>query len=327
MNIHTATTVLRIFQIAAAAALILTLTACGGGKDENGGSPPLPPPTDRTPNLPSGSNPSTFHGPTQTTTLRTPGGQTISTTTSSSIQTASPDPVLHTSQYAAREWVVATPHPQLTSYIHTTWNAEDDTDYLILGAWADQSAPNIGRPLAPIPIGVLFDGPEFRHSTAIPPSAGQATYRGTVTGAYKNTATPGTDHGLFAALVDLQADFQQNRVSGCIGCSGAGLVVVPGSGFPDVASLVRFQGTEIRLQQGTITNADSTYIGAAITAVPPRNSPFSIRQVSGSWRGTFSSRHDDLGNPRAAGGTAEGQITYDNAATLSFSAAFIGGSE
>ena len=324
MKYPCSTTVIRIFQITAYLALVLTLTACGGEKDGNGGSPPLPPQTDPTPNQPSASNVSTFDGETQTVSLRTPTGQTISTP--DQVYVASPAPVLHTPQYSAREWIGYSDSHLLTGYIHATWNTEDHADFLTLGAWADQSALNFASPLAPVTIGALFDAPEFRHSTAIPPSASRATYRGTATGAYKNIATPGTDHALFAAPVELNADFQQDSISGCIGCSGAGIVGLP-AGIPDVMSLARLNSTTIHMDRAIITNANSTWTGAGINVVTARNSPFSIREASGSWQGAFSSRNDDLGNPRAAGGTAEGQITYDNATTLSFSAAFIGGTE
>ena len=315
--------VLRISRLLLAVTLTLTLVACGSGKDEGGTGQPILPPTDPAPSRPSDASPATFDGQTQTASLRTPGGHIITTTDQT--YTASPDPVLHTPQYAAREWIVFT-HPRLQSFIHTTWNAENHSDYLILGAWADYSASNFGSPLAPIDIGALFDAPEFRHSTPIPLSAGQATYRGTGTGAYKNTATPGTDHALFAASVELNADFQQNLISGCIGCGGFGIVTYP-SGIPDVTSLARLNSTMIHLEQGTIRNANSTYAGSRITATTAANSLFSVRNASGTWQGIVSSSENDGGNPRAIGGTVEGQITYDNAATLSFSAAFIGGSE
>lgn len=304
----------RIRQIAIAVALVLTLTGCGGDTGEDA---TIPDPTDQPMTI---DTPSTFDGRTVTLSIRR--GQTINTTNHS--YTASPLPVLHSPEYSAREWLVPA-NAQLTGLVHATWNTQDQTDYVTFGAWAEQSASNAGTPLSPVATGVVFDGPEFRHATPLSASTERATYRGTAMGVYKNTASPGTDHGFFAGEVELNADFEQQRINGCIGCDTIGIGTYP-AGLPAVSSLARLSDALIRLEQGTITNANSTYTGARITA-ESKSGAFPIQDSSGNWRGAFSSRQDDLGNPRAVGGMADGQITWENADTLSFSTAFIGGSQ
>ena len=144
-------------------------------------------------------------------------------------------------------------------------------------------------------------------------------------GVYKNTATPGTDHGFFAGEVELNADFQQQRISGCIGCDAIGIGTYP-AGIPAVSSLARLTAIMIHLEPATIVNSNSTYSGARITA-ESKSETFSIRESSGNWSGVFSSRQNGTGDPRAVGGMTDGDITWENGDTLSFSAAFIGGSE
>ena len=294
-----------------AVALILTLTGCGGDTGEDS---TIPDPTDQPMMI---DTPSTFDGRTVTLSIRR--GQTINTTNHS--YTASPPPALPSPEYSAREWLVPT-NGQLISLIHATWNTEDHTDYVTFGAWAERPSLDLSDPFASVETGVVFDAPEFRHSTPIPSSAGRATYRGQAIGVYKNTATPGTDYGIFAGEVELNADFQQQRISGCIGCNT--LIGTYPVGLPAVRSLARLSNAMIRLEQGTI--ADSTYTGAWITA-ESKSGAFPIQDSSGNWSGAFSSRQDGLGNPRAVGGMADGQITWENADTLSFSTAFIAGSE
>ena len=314
----------RQMMIMVGAVLILTLTGCGGAS-EDGDPPTVPerpgqPMAADTPQMTEGQMTS-FDG--QAASLRTPGGVVFSSIDNT--YTASTAAVLHTPEYSASEWLVPTDARQ-TAFIHTTWNSENDSDYLTYGSWVDQSAANFGLPGAPIEIGALFDAPEFRHAGPISATSGQVSYRGSASVAYRNVTSPGTDHGLFVGPVRLNADFQQNRITGCIGCGGHGIVGYP-AGLPDRQSFARLSSTRIHLEDGTIRNASSTYTGARIAAATVTNSTFSVREASGSWQGVVSSRGNDLGEPRAVGGTAEGQITYGNATTLQFSAAFIGGSE
>ncbi len=303
----------RVRQIAIAVALVLTLTGCGGDTGEDA---TIPDPTDQPMTI---DTPSTFDGRTVTLSIRR--GQTINTTNHS--YTASPPPVLHSPEYSAREWLVPA-NAQLIGLVHATWNTEEHADYVTFGVWAERSSLVLSDPLASVETDAVFDAPEFRHSTPIPSSAGRATYRGQAIGVYKNTATPGTDYGIFAGEVELNADFQQQRISGCIGCNT--LIGTYPAGLPAVSSLARLTNTMIRLEQATITNANSTYTGARITA-ESKSGAFPIQDSSGNWSGVFSSRQDGLDNPRAVGGMADGQITWENADTLSFSTAFIAGSE
>ena len=305
-----------IRHIAIAAVLILTATACGGGAGK-GGDTAIPETIDEPTAI---DTPSTFDG--RAVILSVGRGQTVNTTNHS--YTASPIPVFHTPEYSAREWIVPT-NNRLTGLVHATWNTQDQTDYVTFGAWAEQSASNAGTPLSPVATGVVFDGPEFRHATPLSASTGHATYRGTAMGVYKNTASPGTDHGFFAGEVELNADFEQQRISGCIGCDAIGISTYP-AGLPAASSLARLSDTLIRLEQGAFTVSDSTYTGAGITA-ESKSGVFPIRLSSGNWSGVFSNRQGGLGHPLAVGGTADGQISWEDADTLSFSAAFIGGSE
>ena len=318
--------VFRVGQIMAGVLLILTLIGCGGAGDD--GDPPTVPESPGS--AMAGDGPqmtvgqiTNFNG--QAASLRTPGGVVFSSVDHT--YTASTAAVLHTPEYSATEWLVPTDaNARHTGFIHTTWNGEKHSDYLTYGSWIDQSAANFGLPGAPIEIGALFDAPEFRHAGPISATSGQVSYRGSASVAYRNVTSPGTDHGLFVGPVRLNADFQQNRITGCIGCGGHGIVGYP-AGLPDRQSFARLSSTRIHLEDGTIRNASSTYTGARIAAATVTNSTFSVREASGSWQGVVSSRGNDLGEPRAVGGTAEGQITYGNATTLQFSAAFIGGSE
>ena len=326
MKYSYSTTVLRIFRITAGAVLILTLMGCGGAGDDGDpptvSEPPGRPMTADTPEMTVGQT-TNFNG--QAASLRTPGGVVFSSIDHT--YTASTAAVLNTPEYSATEWLVPTDaNARHTGFIHTTWNSENHSDYLTYGSWIDQSAADFGLPGAPIEIGSLFDAPEFRQGGPISATSGQVSYRGSASVAYRNVTSPGTDHGLFVGPVRLNADFQQNRITGCIGCGGHGIVGYP-AGLPDRQSFARLSSTRIHLEDGTIGNANSTYTGARIAATTVTNSTFSVREASGSWQGVVSSRLNDLGEPRAIGGTAEGQITYGNATTLRFSAAFIGGSE
>ena len=243
--------------------------------------------------------------------------------TANASYTATPPAVVHIPEYVAREWLVSA-GSALNVLAHTTWNSENYADYVTFGAWAKETS-NVGLPIASVDVAPLFDGPEFRHSTAISSGAGRATYRGAAMGAYKNAASPGSDYGFFAGGLELDADFESQVVTGCIGCDAIGISTYPG-GRPAVSSLAGLTNVRIRLEEGTISDSNSTYRGARITA-ESKTSSLSVSNSSGSWGGVFSYRQTVGDNPRAAGGTTDGRITWGNGVTVLFSTGFVGGSE
>lgn len=312
-----------IGRIVIVVVLSLWIVGCGGGGDEGG--PPTAPerperPTEEMdpPSVMDGA--SNFDG--QSVTMSIGGGRTINTANNS--YTAALTPVVNEPGYSAREWLVPM-NARFNGLVAVTWNVDDPADYLTVGAWAEVSASAFGSPSAPVELGVLFDGPEFRHTAPIPSGAASGTYRGRAVGVYKNVATPGTDHGIFGGEVELDADFQQQTISGCIGCSGTGIGTYP-AGLSAASSLARLSSTIIRLEEGSIVSGESSFGGGRVTAESDVDA-FSISSASGSWEGVFSNRQNDVNVPRALGGTADGEITWESGETLSFSTSFIGGEQ
>ncbi len=234
--------------------------------------------------------------------------------------------------HSSREWLLANNHydGRVLLYALVSWDNADPTDYLAAGWWL------LYPPDVPIwefesaTRGVFLDGPEL--DPANPPGlplAGTATYVGGMGGLY--TYNYGRAWGElaetveiteFAGPVSLTADFDRNRLTGCLGCQepietapGRHLFpAVPWQG-PDPAALpadydVRFEAS---------FGASGAFEDTAITVAHPERT---VVSSAGTWQGQFSNMPDADGNPRRVVGSTDVLFAEDDGSHGRFTGIF-----
>ena len=217
--------------------------------------------------------------------------------------------------HSNREWLLTDSHydGRVLLYAVASWNDADPADYLAAGWWLVYPPDTPISDFESATRGVYLDGPEL--DAARPPDlplTGTATYVGGAGGLY--TYHYGSDWGELAGSseytefqgpLSLTADFDGNRLIGCLGCldpietaPGRHLSpAVPWQG-PDPAALP----ADYDLHFAASFDATGAFEDTEITVTHPERT---ITQTAGTWRGQFSNVADVDGNPRRVVGSTD----------------------
>ncbi|MDE0239366.1 MAG: hypothetical protein OXQ84_04085 [bacterium] len=217
--------------------------------------------------------------------------------------------------HSSREWLLAENHHdgKILLYTVVSWNDADPADYLAAGWWLVYPPGAPYHAVDAATRGVFIDGPELDPVTPPDlPLTGTVTYVGGAGGLYMYEY--GRDWGEladtsefteFTGLMSLTADFDQNRLTGCLGCLGPIetapgrhlFPVVPWQGPDPVASPADYD-----LHFAASFNAGGAFEGDSITVIHPERA---IAQAAGTWRGQFSNISDVEGRPRRVVGSTD----------------------
>ena len=130
--------------------------------------------------------------------------------------------------HSSREWILVDNHydGRILLYAVVDWDNADATDYLAAGWWLAYPPDVPAWAVETATRGVFLDGPEL--DPARPPALpamGTATYVGGMGGLYTyqygrswGELADSSEIAEFQGLISLTADFDQNRLTGCMGC-------------------------------------------------------------------------------------------------------------
>ena len=320
--------------VVAIAGTVLTLGGCGGGGTDR--AEPLPPV--EIPVLAPESQPfqtgTSFADGVFSVDVPTPDGGTRTLDTvrhrEGSWGRFLPRPVQP--GHSSREWLLAENHydGRVLLYAVVSWNNEDPADYLAAGWWLTYPPDVPYWKFESATRGVFLDGPEL--NPAKPPDlplTGTASYVGAMGGVYTynygrawNESAGSTEITEFTGPISLAADFDRNRLTGCLGCLEP-IEIVPGQHLypiltwrnPDPAALpadydVRFEAS---------VGAGGAFEDTAITVSHPDRT---IVKSAGTWRGQFSSKPDADGNPRRVVGSTDVLFAEDDGSHGRFTGIF-----
>ena len=216
---------------AASVALVLLTAACAGG-----GNPPVEPlfPAALEGKL-SFERKTSFDGEALRLDFPREDGGTESFSTARDMEYSTIWSRTFIPNHAGRAWWLMKTSTEGTSFVYAvvSWDNDDPSDYLALGYWlhfpgerpdgyfwrfTPENAKNYP----------FFDGPEFDPSDPpLLPVSGQATYFGQAQGLYSyqpGGGGTGLDEPVgvaeFTGTLMLTADFEDNTLSGCLGCIG-----------------------------------------------------------------------------------------------------------
>ena len=321
-------------MIVAMAGAVLTLNGCiGGHEDEAGPLPPVEIPA-LTPEPQPFQTGTSFSDGVLSISVPTPDGRTRTLDTVRHLEGTwgrfLPRPVQP--NHSNREWILVDNHydGRVFLYALVSWDNADPTDYLAAGWWL------IYPPDVPVwafeaaTRGVFLDGPELDPATPPDlPLAGTATYVGGMGGLYTynygrawSDLAESTEVTEFAGPVSLTADFDGNRLTGCLGCLGP-IETAPGRhlapavpwGADDPTALpaeydVRFEAS---------IGAGGAFEDTTVTVAHPDRT---IVSSAGTWRGQFSNVPDVDGNPRRVVGSSDVLFAEDDGSHGRFTGIF-----
>ena len=234
--------------------------------------------------------------------------------------------------HSSREWLLVDNHydGRVLLYTVVSWNDADPADYLAAGWWLIYPPDVPFRDFESATRGVFLDGPEL--DPARPPDLpliGTATYVGGAGGLYTynygrdwDELAGSSEYTEFAGTVSLTADFERNRLTGCMGCldpietaPGRHLYpAVPWQG-PDPAALP----ADYDLHFAASFDAAGAFEDTAITVTHPERT---VTQTAGTWRGQFSNVADGDGNPRRVVGSSDVHFAEDDGSSGNFTGIF-----
>ena len=301
---------------------VLILGGCGGG-DQAGSLPPVEVP-ELTPDVQPFRTHTTFVDHVFGVDVRTRDGETRTLDTVRHLDGTwgrfLPRPLQP--GHSSREWILAENHydGRILAYAAVSWNDADPADYLAAGWWLVYP-PDV--PLDDIESatrGVFLDGPEL--DPAIPPDlplTGTATYVGGMGGLYTynygrawGELAGSSDVTEFVGPVSLTADFDRNRLTGCLGClapietdPGRHLYPILSWRDPDPAASPADYDVHFEASIGASGAFEDTVI--AVTH-PDR----AIVSSAGTWQGLFSNLPDADGNPRRVVGSTDVLFAEDD---------------
>ncbi len=234
--------------------------------------------------------------------------------------------------HTSREWVLVNNHydGRVLLYAVVDWDNADATDYLAAGWWL---AYPPGVPVweeEAATRGVFLDGPEL--DPANPPDlplTGTATYVGGMGGLYTyqygrnwGELAGSSEIAEFAGTVLLTADFDQNRLTGCMGCvepieiaPRTHLFAVIPRDNPDPTALPADYDLHFEASFG----ANGAFEDTAVTVMHPDRT---ITTSAGTWRGQFSNVPDIDGNPRRVVGSTDVPFAEDDGSQGRFTGVF-----
>ena len=205
------------------------------------------------------------------------------------------------------------------AFVEANWNQQAaQSEWFARGVWiktddADNPSPQN------IEIGAFVDGPEIESDADLGGLSGTATYTGLVSGIYVSTDDE-LDVGRFDSILNLDANFTSNTISGCVGCNNDGIEYE--EGFDNDESSSGSVPYRLRLGQATI-NDNGRIEGGGVTAEADLG--VQISTGSGSWSGRFSTETSN-GRPQAVAGTLGSSFTIgtgDGAETIVFVGSFL----
>ena len=314
----------------AMAGWMMILSGCLGG---GGGSLPDIPIPELTP------EPQPFQAQTSlvdgvlTVTITTPDGRTRTLNAIRDIEATAgrylPGPVQP--NHSNREWILVDNHydGRVWLYAVASWDNADATDYLAAGWWLAYPPGVPTRAVETATRGVFVDGPEL--DPANPPDLplmGTATYVGGMGGLYTYQygrdwieLAGSTEIAEFTGTVVLTADFDQNRLTGCMGC-----VEPIETARRHLASAVPWRNpdptaspADYDLHFEASFGANGAFEDTAITVMHPDRT---ITTSAGTWQGQFSNVPDVDGNPRRVVGSTDVHFAEDDGSQGRFTGIF-----
>lgn len=224
-----------------------------------------------------------------------------------------------------------------TAYVHISWNNYDPTDYLAAGYWMDIEGSLHDRQIpSEVHAGAFVDGPEFDASgPAQLPISGTATYLGHSAGMYTYYYGAGSvrfdrpdlvgarETAVWAGNVQLLADFDTMKISGCIGCTVSGQPeseiiwesdghLELADGFRTVNSATYHNRDGVHFTRIYLQEADIQSPGQRMHGDVTVENDYDLfvggdgGSSYGSWEGRYSGLPDGDGAPRLVGGTFTG---------------------
>lgn len=216
-----------------------------------------------------------------------------------------------------------TDDPAVPARLRSDWRAE--------GYWLHVAGRNLlsTSPAATgAEMGAFVDGPAYRSPPARLPVTGTARYVGSAKGfvalEYRMRFASGRPEGTvvgadWRGTTTLTADFADNSISGCIGCTGN--IALTEWLVPDGVQR-RPAGTEIstRIHLGrTRVNADGTFRCATVTLSDPDDSAYPLTSSSGAWGGRFSNiPYTGTVLPTRVAGTVGGKAAWSDGSTAAY---------
>ena len=325
----------RVLVVAVAGAA-LTLSGCtggGGGGDEAGPLPPV-----EIPELTAQPQPfrtgTAFADGVLSIDVRIPDGGTRTLDTVRNLEGTwgrfLPRPVQP--NHSNREWILVDNHydGRVFLYAVASWDNADPTDYLAAGWWLIYPPDVPTRAFESASRGVFLDGPEL--DPANPPGlplAGTASYVGSMGGLYTynygrawGELAESSEVTEFTGPVSLTADFEQSRLTGCLGCQGP-IETAPGRHLApavpwwadDPAALPADYDVQFEASIG----ASGAFEDTAITVEHPDRT---VVSSAGTWQGQFSNLPDADGNPRRVVGSTDVLFAEDDGSHGRFTGIF-----
>ena len=234
--------------------------------------------------------------------------------------------------HSNREWILVDNHydGRVFLYAVVDWDDTDPTDYLAAGWWLTYPPGVPFWAYETATRGVFLDGPEL--DPANPPDlplTGTATYVGGMGGLYTyqygrnwSELAGSSEVAEFQGTVSLTADFDQNRLTGCMGCvepieTAFGRHLSPAVPWdnPDPAALPADYDVHFEASFG----ANGAFEDTAITVEHPDRT---ITTSAGTWRGQFSNVPDVDGNPRRVVGSTDVHFAEDDGSRGNFTGIF-----
>ncbi len=234
--------------------------------------------------------------------------------------------------FSSREWLLSENHydGRIMVYVAASWNDADETDYLAGGWWLIYPPGVPYTDFDSATRGIFADGPEL--DLARPPDlplTGTATYVGGMSGLYTyhygrawGELAETSEFTEFVGRMSLTADFDQNRLTGCLGCDGSIETAAGRYLYP----LVPWQGddpealpTDYELHFASSFGANGTFEDTAITVT---HSERTITNAAGTWQGQFSNVPDVDGNPRRVVGSTDVHFAEDDGSQGQFTGFF-----
>lgn len=215
-----------------------------------------------------------------------------------------------------------------TAALRNTWRAEG---YWL--HWAGRNLLSSAPTVTGIEMGAFYDGPQYRSPPDRLPVRGTARYEGSANGFVAleyGTGIAGRPQGTvvgadWRGTTTLTADFADNSISGCIGCTGN--ILLTEWLVPDGVQR-RPAGTEIstRIHLGrTSVNADGTFRGATVTLSDPDASAYPLTSSSGAWGGKFSNiPYSGTVLPLEVAGTVGGKAAWSDGTHAAYVGTFSG---
>lgn len=214
-----------------------------------------------------------------------------------------------------------------TSVAHgaLSWDPENPEDYLMAGWRAE--FPGQHPPVLSLAVSeqyAFLDGPEISQlSRPQFPAGGRAFYVGPAGGLYAYEADERVIDE-YEGVINLQVDFADRTVEGCIGCLGdlvtrrAHFGDLLGENIIDTESFVL--NHEIHLGALAFDELRGQFEGIGATVVHP---DLEIIDSSGRWGGQISGRPDAAGWPRLVAGTSATSFSDENGVEGAFSGTFV----